>query len=185
MNTVITFEQHTPFDEDSQKEIDKLQFSEIPEMRIVERNTGTEDEPIILKKIPFQANVSAEDFETLKSLLEQFGIVDIIGKWNDDGSKIEFSITKYRNALKYIQTFETAVFLNGVDFTDRENEFVPDPELDENDEPVFDIEENQIFLVPSRKTFTREKSRRIPTFAEAMEIQVNVFNNKFIRELSE
>lgn len=148
INVILTFNQTKEFTEEAQQAINKIQFSKIPEMRIVN------------DAIPYQANVENEQqFTELKTVLESFGQVDIIGKWNNDGSKIECDINKYRDALNNIETFEKAEILGMVE-----------------DE---DGKETEVVV----KTFTRVKSSKRPTLSEARNIQVNVFNNKFIREI--
>lgn len=171
MNAIITYTQTSEFTEETQKEINKVQFSQIPEM-LVKENLGIVDEveQVISRTIPFQANVDDDKFEYFKSLLEQYGVVDIIGKWNDDGSKIELDINKYRDALNDVKTFEQAVFLDGVDVTGQE---LPQPQLDEDG--------NEIPL--NIRTFKRVKESKRPTLAQAKQTQVNVFNNQFTRQL--
>lgn len=167
MNVILTYKQTSDFTEDAQKEINKLQFSFIPEMRIIEE---TIDE-VVYKIMPYQANVSEDKFEYFKSLLEQFGVVDIIGKWNDDGSKIELDINKYRDALNDIVVYERAVFYDGVDYTGIEDTYVYLQDEEGND------------IQPSITTFKRLKFSKRPTLTQAKQTQVNVFNNQFVREL--
>lgn len=158
MNVILTYNKTKEFTEEAQQGIDKIQFSQIPEMRVLD---VIEDEEIVSKIIPYQTNVKdLEEFELLKASLDLFGVVDIIGKWNNDGSKIDLNINKYRNALNDVQLFEK-VEVKGM---------------------VEDEEGNEIEVI--LKTYTGLKSSKRPTLAQAKNTQVNVFNNKFIRQLA-
>lgn len=171
MNIILTYKQTSEFDEVTQKQVDQLQFSHIPEMRIIETEIGVDEDMIIQYTIPYQANVGAEDLESIKAVLNQFGVVDIIGTWNDNGSKIECDIQKYCDALKDFKTFETAVFLNGVDYTGKEDTFINEIDDDGN------------VIQPSRNTFNRVKESKRPTLAQAKLKKVSAFSKDFNREL--
>ena len=178
INVVFTFRQDNGFDEVVQKEIDKLQFSRIPEMRIVKGEVEG------FSVVPYQANV--EDEIELKYLIEklnQFGSVVVIGKWNEAGEIIEFDLTKYCGALRDVEIFEQAVFINGEDFTDRENEFELIQETDDENNLLTDDSGEPIYKTPFRSTFKRFKSKKRPTLAEAKTTYVNTFNNLFKRNL--
>ena len=118
-------------------------------------------------------------------MLEQFGEVEVIGKWNSqDGSKIECDVQKYCHLLNPIQEFEQAVFIDGEDFTGRENEFLPIQKKDNEDNLVTNDEGEPIFETSTYRRFQREVlPARRPTLEEAKSIQVNVFDSLFIREL--
>lgn len=171
MNIILTYTQTKEFNKSSQDKINKIQFSHIPEMRIVENYFEINGKESTEFTIPYQADISEVDFNTLKALLDSYGVVDIIGKWNDDGSKIECDINKYRDALKDIETFETAVFLNGVDYTNKEETFINEIDEDEN------------VIQPSRNTFNRVKESKRPTLTQAKLKKVSAFSKDFNREL--
>lgn len=153
MNVILTYNQTKEFTKEAQLGIDKIQFSQIPEMRVID---VVEDEQVVGKIIPYQANVKdLEEFELIKSSLELLGVVDIIGKWNNDGSKIELDINKYKNALNDVQEFELVEVLGMV-------------------------EDEKVVL----RTYTGLKSSNRPTLTQASNTQVNVFNNKFTRQLT-
>lgn len=169
MNVIFSFKQTADFYREVQEQINMIPFSRIPEMKQIKEIV---EEEIVAVEIPYQANVEDEhEFVYLKGILEEFGIVSISGKWNEDGAQIEFNINEYRRLLKNIETFEDAVYLNSEDFTGREEEFVP-----ETDEEGIDI-------VPNRRTFKRLKTSKIPTLAEARLIQVNVLDKQMKRNL--
>lgn len=148
MNVILKYTQTKEFDKPTQEKVSKIQFSRIPEMRVVNDS------------IPYQANVlNQEELDYLQSMLEYFGTVDIIGKWNDDGKKIECDMSKYRDTLNNIEVFEK-VEVSGM---------------------IKDEEGNETEVVV--RTFTGVKSSKRPTLTQAKKIQVNVFNNKFEREL--
>ena len=161
MNVILTYEQTKEFDSPSQELINKIQFSQIPEMRVIftpiNDNEGNFTHNLLT--IPYQANVSAEDFSQLETMLGYFGTVDIIGKWNDDGSLIEMDINKYRDALNNIEVFEKA----------QDTVIVTDE----------DDVESEIVV----KEYTRVKSSKRPTLTQAKLIQVNTFDYKVKREL--
>lgn len=162
MNVILTYTQIKEFTEIVQGTINQIQFSQIPEMKVIDTLVNDKEGNFSynLHTIPYQANVKDErELNILQLTLENFGTVDIIGKWNDDGSKIELDINKYRDALNDVEVFEKAQDL----------EMVTDEDGVESEVVV--------------KEYTRVKSSKIPTLAQAKSIQVNVFNNKFKREL--
>ena len=157
INVILTYNQTKEFTKEAQSGINKIQFSKIPEMRVLD---VVEDEEIVSKIIPYQANVKdLEEFELLKASLELFGVVVIVGIWREDGSKIELDINKYRNALNDVQVFEKVEVKGMVE--------------DEEGEEI------EVIL----KTYIGLKSSKRPTLTQAKNIQVNVFNNKFVRQL--
>lgn len=158
MNVILTYQKTEEFNDSSQKSINKIQFVQIPEMRVLDNAT------------PYQANVTEDEFNTLKSMLEAFGEVCVVGKWNDDGFKIECDATKYKTLLKDIEVFEDAVFYDGVDYTGIEDTYIY-----ENIDGVD--------IIPNVNSFVRVKESKRPTLAQSKKIQVNTFNNEFIREL--
>lgn len=143
MNVILIYSQTKEFNTDTQSVINSVQFSQVPEMRVIDN------------KVPYQANIESDKFDYFKQILEQYGTVDIIGKWNDDGSKIDLDINKYSDALNDIKEFEKADVLG--------------KDEDDNDTIV--------------RSFTRVKSSKRPTLTQAELIQVNTFDNKFKREL--
>lgn len=100
MNVILTFKKLKEFNDSSQKAIDKIQFVQIPEIRVLSTVIEVDGKEFIEYTIPYQANVTKDEFNTLKSMLESFGEVYIVGKWDDDGSKIECDANKYKTLLK-------------------------------------------------------------------------------------
>ena len=181
MNVILFYTQIKEFDEPTLEKISKLQFSRIPEMRVID---NIMDDEIVSKSRPYQADVlDQEELDYLESMLGYFGTVDIIGKWNDDGSKIELDINKYRDALNNVKEFEKATIIDGVDYTGIEDSYTNPFLLDENGDEVLDSNGDNVIYSPSVRTFTRVKSSKRPTLEQAKLTQVNVFNNKFKREL--
>ena len=157
INVILTYSQTKEFTEDSQKIINDIQLAVIPEMRTV--YNFVEDE-IVSKTIPYQANVTLEQFDILVALLEANGVIDIIGKWNvNDGSKIELDINKYRDALNDVKTFEDVNVMG----------------TQTNEDGI----ETEIVL----RTFTGLKESKCPTLSQARLTQVNTFNSKVKRQL--
>jgi len=157
INVILTYNQTSEFTEENQSLIDKIQFSQVPEMKTFDI---VEDEEIVSKIIPYQANVTLEQFDSLLSLLENSGVVDIIGKWNvNDGSKIELDINKYRDALNDVKTFEQVDVMG--------------TQIDE------DGIETEVVL----KTYTGLKESKRPTLAQARLTRVNTFNREVQRQL--
>lgn len=155
MNVILTYKQILEFSEDAQKGINNIQFSQIPEMRVIENIN--EDESVNYT-IPYQANVTNEDeFTQLKSMLEGFGVVDIIGKWNEDGSIVEFDINKYKETLNGVKTFGNVDIMGSVE----------------------DEEGNVSEVVV--KSYISELSSKRPTLAQAKKTQVNTFNKNVTR----
>lgn len=163
MNVIFTFKTTEPFTEAENKELEKAFYSQIPEMRIIDGN------------VPYQATINEFDFDSLLALLSSKGTVTIIGKWNDDGILIIYDVNLYRSYLNDIVTYETALFLDGADYTGKEETFVKQSVLDENG--------NNIILEPSRNTFVREKSRKRPTLSESKLTQVNNLTGTNPRQL--
>lgn len=158
MNVILTYNQTSEFNEVSKSEINKIQFSQIPEMKVLVHELEVNGEMVLQSTtIPYQANATVEQFDRLKATLEQFGVVYIIGKWNDDGSKIELDNTKYKNALKDIEVFE--------------------------DVDIYSKDENGDDVLPVLRSFKRVKELKRPTLSQSKLTQVNVFNNKFKRQL--
>jgi hypothetical protein len=168
MNTIFTYKNTQPFTEEVQFQISQIDFSEVPEMRRVQEIVDPET---TLVSIPYQANISQEAFDYLSGILSQYGVLEIIGKWDDNGDIIEFDLHKYRDALNDVEEFEEAVCFDGVDYTGRESEFVKSKDEEGND------------IEPDTKRFIRLKSTKRPTLAQAKKIHVNVFNNEFKRKL--
>ena len=157
INVILTYNQTKEFTEDSRKIINDIQLAVIPEMRIVD---NVVDEEIVSKTIPYQANVTLEQFDSLLYLLEANGFVNIIGKWNvNDGSKIELDINKYRDALNDVKTFEQVDVMG--------------TQIDE------DGIETEVVL----KTYTGLKESKRPTLAQARLTRVNTFNREVQRQL--
>jgi hypothetical protein len=182
MNVVFTYKRTEAFSSGDQEKVDVIPFSPIPEMRTVKEYD--EEGKVVAATIPYQANIETqEQFDYMKTLLSQFGELNIIGVWDDQGEIVEFDTTKYCDALKDIEEFEEKVFINGEDFTGREEEFERTPLKNEsgediiiNDEPVYEeFTYNKIKVL---------KSTRRPTLTEAKSTDVNVFNNEFKRKLN-
>lgn len=173
MNAIIQFTQTSEFTKEAQLKVRKLRFSVIPEMRVIENKELIDhEEKVVSKTISYQAEIKdTEDYENSFSLLSEFGAVDLIGTWNEDGSIITLDINKYRDALNDIQIFEVATFYNGVDYTGKEETYIHEKDEEGND------------IKPSVKTFTRLKESKRPTLAQAKETQVNSFNRNFVRKL--
>lgn len=158
MNVVLLFNQKIDFNEVSQSEINKIQFSQIPEMKVLVHELEIDGKMVLQSTTtPYQANVTDEKFNGLKSMLESFGAIDVIGKWNDDGSKIFLDNTKYKNALKDIEVLE--------------------------DVDIYSKDENGDDVLPVLKSFKRVKELKRPTLSQSKLMQVNVFSNQFTREL--
>ncbi len=171
MNVILTYKQTEDFNDSTNQLLSSLQFSKVPEMRIIEEVIEIEEEEIIYKIIPYQADVKdITEFESVKATLEQFGVVDIVGVW-ENGTIIELDINKYMNALRDIETFELAAFYDGVDFTDKENEY------------VYLKDDEGVDIQPNIKRFYRLKSSERPTLSQAKETQVNTFNRHVKRDL--
>jgi len=184
MNVIFQFKTTAPFTETEQKELDKANYSQIPEMRIIEEISADTNIPdTVLKTIPYQATVNEADFDNLLALLETKGTVTIIGKWNDDGTLISYDKYLYRDALNDVVTYETAVFLDGKDYTGKEDTYVKQPLLDENGKEVLDVDGNVILREPSKRTFVRVKSKKRPTLTQAKNTPVNIFAGTNLREL--
>jgi len=167
MNIIITYTQTSELSEETQNIVNSIQFAQIPEMQVIDNIV---DDEVVSQTIPYQANVEESNYDELYNALAINGDIDVIGKWNEDGSIIELDINKYRDALNDVKTFEQAVFLDGVDVTGQE---LPQPQLDEDG--------NEIPL--NIRTFKRVKESKQPTLAQAKQTQVNVFNNQFTRQL--
>jgi len=171
MNVILTYKQTKDFNDSTNQLLSSLQFSKVPEMRIIEEVVEIEEEEIIYKIIPYQADVKdSTEFESVKATLEQFGVVDVVGIW-ENSAIIELDINKYMNALRDIETFELAAFYDGVDFTDKENEY------------VYLKDDEGVDIQPNIKRFYRLKSSERPTLSQAKETQVNTFNRHVKRDL--
>lgn len=158
INVILTYNQIEEFTKEAQKEINNIQFSQIPEMRVIDI---MEEEEIVSKIIPYQAQLKDfKELELMKSSLEMFGVVDVIGIWNNDGSIIELNINKYRNTLNDVKVFEK----------------VEIKEMAEDEEG----NEKEIVI----KTYTSVKSSTRPTLEQSKNIQVNTFNKKVTRQLT-
>jgi hypothetical protein len=180
LNIIFTYKATAVIPKELQLEIDKVQFVEIPEMQRVEEIVSEE---VTLVAIPYQATVTEAVFATLSNSLSNYGELTIIGKWvHPVGSIIELYIQKYCNALNDIQVFEKAVFIDGVDFTGKENEFEPIQKTDENEELIF-MDDLPVYQTPVYRRFTRELPSSRPTLEQAKHIQVNVFNATYKRDL--
>jgi len=182
MNVIFQFKPTAPFTESEQKSLDKANYSQIPEMRIIEE-VSADNPDTVLKTIPYQATINEADFDSLLVLLETKGTVTIIGKWNDDGSLISYDKYLYRDALNDVVTYETAVFLDGVDYTGKEGAYIKQPLLDENGKEVLDAQGNVMLSVPGRRTFVRVKSKKRPTLTQAKNTPVNIFAGTNLRQL--
>jgi len=182
MNVIFTYKPIAPFTEEEQKSLDKANYSQIPEMRIIEE-VSADNPDTVLKTIPYQATLNEADFDSLLTLLESKGIVTIIGKWNDDGTLISYDKYLYRDALNDVVTYETAVFLDGVDYTGKEDTYIKEPLLDEKGKEVLDAQGNTVLREPNKRTFVRVKSKKRPTLTQAKNTPVNIFAGTNLREL--
>ena len=154
MNVIFTFEQTTPFTDETQGIINTVSFSVIPEMQIVDTIV---DEEVVSQKIPYQANVEHDVFSVFEVMLEAYGNVDIIGKWADDGSRIECDNQKYLDLLKPIENYGIVEVMSTI--TDEEGN------------------ESEVVV----NTYTAITSTSSHTLVNLP--QVNVFNSNFTREL--
>jgi len=179
MNIIFTYKATAPFSKEEQANIDKKAiYSQIPEMFV--KDEFDIDGILIAKTIPYQANVDSQaDFDELKLLLEAKGVVKIIGKWNDDGSKISLNKTKFVALRKPKPNWHKVTYLNNI----KEADYVPKPLLDENGKEQLDLDGNVIMEVPNRKVMTELLSEVQPTATTLADFPVNIFGNKFKREV--
>lgn len=179
INVIFTYKATAQLPNELQQIVDQVKFIEIPEMKRIEEVVN---ENLTLVTIPYQANLTELEFHSLSVELAKYGLLTIVGKWDEQGEIIEFDLQKYCDVLKPIKTFEKAVFINGEDYTGREEEFQPVQKKDENDELVF-VNDEPVYEQSIFKRFTREIESTQPTLEQAKEIHVNVFDRAFKRKL--
>lgn len=185
INVILGYNQTEVFNNTDQEEIDKVDFALIPEMRDKQKEVEVDGEGVIQKIKHYQANAEQEsDVAYFIELLSKYGELEIIGKWVcPSGEIIELDINKYRDALRDIETFEDAVFIDGVDYTGREEEFELVQKTDEDSTLLVDDLGEPIFEQPIHNRFKRPLPKKRPTLSQAKKTQVNTFSVNTTREL--